>query len=1230
MNPTNQSFQSNFQSSPSPRQSSPLFLYIKQLFVDLTRARWALLTFLILITITAILKQPQFFQVDQLRPYKILFGYLITVAEVAVAALMFSNPAWSRNEGRFLLFLQRALLCITILLVSYCVVYVNQFSDTPYYNSEGASYLFQLMAPAARIICLKVAIGALVGTAVGGKWLFWSAVVLAPLLDKYINKFCEWVLPGSLLSGAEPYLYPSEFLNLGISAALFLTAFMLWHPKTGDSTGTTGSIQSALPPEPQPGSEASMGLYDIFRNDLRRALWPFFILCLVQGLSLAVSATPSRTLLGPVSLLAQYASAVALAVVIFNGTLDKQSLRYSRRLFGLRAGLSILLCCLPPVVFMSLIAVMQAVSLNSSEVYFIVALQLVGWVSAYCMTAGAGAIIASFAHRNIRQYWFLVFTFSVLIYGARWLIADLLPRNFYGRASEVNWTVFLTPFQVITFAIAIGALVYGYKRLNRRSSRVALGANELQDLTLRQELFRKELQLQRTNLMFTLAATLLGFIGITMAHGAGQEIMGFSTADIRVGIFSVMLAPVLTIILPIMIGSTAAASERAMGVWLWQGALPVSWRRVIWTKVLVVGGLCLAVAGVLPYLLQLTMLDEMPVRMIYRDSWPLWVALLCAAIGFCSGSISRDDYQGLLVSIVPLGLIIGVMYLADPNGLVLPFIVGFDEPFIREWSLAARMILISMLFMWTGAILLKQSGQPWWRRAAAHALIICAATFALTLWNVVTERSLVNGNFKKNPPLVLAEKAKRPKFKLLGHLDDSPAMNTSFDVLEQDQFGISHPMLGSIGRRNSKGSLWTTSVSSQPFIISFAGQLREFPQAVSRTVQAVSPDGQWILSGQPGTYASQMSSWDMLETMKAQISGPMGLAIPFRWLPESLQIRVLNWPMTFQYEEHHVLTYSNAGARDLELTVKDSQSESRLIWENGKLQLPEKLWKSKYVFKGGPNSAYIFQWPPIDEQSTTVSVILAPVQGTNRGVLAGWARGEADGVTEDFRWAYQRGLSHNDFRNNTITLAELKPYSHYDDYCCKGRWMNPAISVGESSGAGTSTSLLLNPDVKLPVVFDGDTRVIITPYYRFDPNQGGDEYWKRYKTIEMGLLLNDTIDPTRNTKIIIDNLQLSGQEPLRSPFARHGAMIHGIMSNALQWKMKPITGNKKAIVVTIENNVAVIYNPAGDWFKEGSWKLMHVAAREDITSSLLLSEDKYVLGTMSDLWMLDLAEIKDK
>jgi hypothetical protein len=490
-----------------------------------------------------------------------------------------------------------------------------------------------------------------------------------------------------------------------------------------------------------------------------------------------------------------------------------------------------------------------------------------------------------------------------------------------------------------------------------------------------------------------------------------------------------------------MVGSTAAANERALGVWAWQAALPVGWRQVVTVKALVVSAICMVLAGIVPYVLQFAFpFDEHLLSHVFRNTWTGWLGLLCGAVGLYSGALARDDYHGLLISVIPLSLLFFVMWLADPFLLVSP--VRWGPPIWKEWTVAVRLLLIASVLVVFAGRLLKRAGQRRRWQVVKQAVILAPLVIMLTLWNLVAERSLLqktlefphgstwaaygSSDVQFGVPWQVATVSTRLRGIANGRV---VTYGRSISLEESDEVESRNLVVGQIEQ----------DTHPHYFVYLRNGQIQEFPQAQGHLL-GYSENGKWLWTA---------------PTLRAQmLCGPYGIAISSNVLPDDwisfLQDRIgFTQALTSNRKTREAPTdFVSAG----ELSTPADQvvsiiSSHAIVWQNGKTQIPD-MWSTSGLIqgRGGPgpsgSSADAYETFPGSLAGTLLpgnriavgfpsggwpaaTAILKPTQNPRVYVLAGWTIGEINGVSDDDRWARRRrnsgAASDGDFQVVQIT-----------------------------------------------------------------------------------------------------------------------------------------------------------------------------------------------------------------
>ncbi len=596
----------------------------------------------------------------------------------------------------------------------------------------------------------------------------------------------------------------------------------------------------------------------------------------------------------------------------------------------------------------------------------------------FCVSFGA-LIAAVFGAKPLQ--WPAVFLAPTLY--PRWWLRMLPDASVYNN-------IFL--YEGSSLLVSIPAALAAWTLWTPQSA----SAENLASNNLTREIFRKELRLQKNNIFFTIATLILGVIGL-MSINAADPSVGFNPDDIRDALTYIIILPLLTLILPLMIGSTAAAAEKPLGVQAWQTALPISLWRATLMKFLVITGLIFIISGVLPYVFTLIASDTPSVNSVFRHTWPFWLAFLCAAIGYYSGTLARDDYQGLLISILPITLLILTMTYADPLRLVFPAYIGWQEPLLKQHILAARLLLIAAIFIIGTMQVQRRPGQKMVRLITAQAGALVIGTFILTLVNIVGERTALRqphsesygftGLYPRSgalpiPPQPIASVGK-----------PSGSYNISFDQDSKLPFAA---VSGKIERRYHAREYNVVDTPYHVFLTLPGATIREFPQAVNSHFIGLSANGRWLLAIDKQGYPI--------------FCGPAGLTLHSKFLPKV-------WFDYFQVAIGAV-TVDNLPQRSLAtldvqiqwpVEVKGNdllvQAEARgaIQIKNGASQIPHP--KQRWYRVNLLNDHFILTMKPQNTDTTTQTAILKPLPEHGFFEIESIVTGDIGSMSPDRKWA---------------------------------------------------------------------------------------------------------------------------------------------------------------------------------------------------------------------------------
>jgi ABC-type transport system involved in multi-copper enzyme maturation permease subunit len=164
-------------------------------------------------------------------------------------------------------------------------------------------------------------------------------------------------------------------------------------------------------------------------------------------------------------------------------------------------------------------------------------------------------------------------------------------------------------------------------------------------------LLLKEIQIQGANLLVLPVFLVVWAVAYALALAEwprpGQPAEWLSI----VGAFPPMRAGMVIFLFPLLVGATAMAAERQMGVAGWHSSLPVSRARQWWVKVLVVMGLSVAVGGVLGGYLDRLLFNLLGARGVASTPLPatvIWLSVLSAAAGMYASSRAREPFRALM------------------------------------------------------------------------------------------------------------------------------------------------------------------------------------------------------------------------------------------------------------------------------------------------------------------------------------------------------------------------------------------------------------------------------------------------------------------------------------------------------------------------------------------------------------------------------------------------------
>jgi ABC-type transport system involved in multi-copper enzyme maturation permease subunit len=163
----------------------------------------------------------------------------------------------------------------------------------------------------------------------------------------------------------------------------------------------------------------------------------------------------------------------------------------------------------------------------------------------------------------------------------------------------------------------------------------------------------KEVQIQGSNLLMLPAVVVLwGVIyGLALAPGPGFP-------D-PLGVLRSIPSGLLIFVFPLVLGATALAGERQMGLADWHSSLPVSRGRQWWVKVLVVMSLAVAAGPGLGGFLDRMLFTLLEARQIASLPFPksaASISVISAAAGLYASSRAREPVRAVMGGVALLGL----------------------------------------------------------------------------------------------------------------------------------------------------------------------------------------------------------------------------------------------------------------------------------------------------------------------------------------------------------------------------------------------------------------------------------------------------------------------------------------------------------------------------------------------------------------------------------------------
>ena len=290
-------------------------------------------------------------------------------------------------------------------------------------------------------------------------------------------------------------------------------------------------------------------------------------------------------------------------------------------------------------------------------------------------------------------------------------------------------------------------------------------------------LFRKEIRLQRGNILFALAVCGVWGIAFLLGLSGNRPLYGklLTTGALSQFIHYFFVVPCLFLIFPLLAGSSAVTQERKMGTLGWQLSFPVSRGKQWMVKAGAAVGLALFMGGLLTVILDGILVFILkkggistvfgsssfpPDPLSFRGLSPLIYAMFFASAGAYLSSISNNPYRALMSCFVFLILTSAVCFLLDPTGLLNPLVEGLPRHFFHPWIHYLGIALICLVLLGLGIPNFRPSRPPAVAIAKQLAFYIACVCIANSL--------RLSAEYNVRP---LIEKEKPPTagfFKLIG------------------------------------------------------------------------------------------------------------------------------------------------------------------------------------------------------------------------------------------------------------------------------------------------------------------------------------------------------------------------------------------------------------------------------------------------------------------------------
>jgi ABC-type transport system involved in multi-copper enzyme maturation permease subunit len=298
------------------------------------------------------------------------------------------------------------------------------------------------------------------------------------------------------------------------------------------------------------------------------------------------------------------------------------------------------------------------------------ALQLARWLflglgpSAYdlvvCLAAlSGGTLVSLYLRQSFLALWGAMSLPAVPIWGFLFLV--YLARGDFHVGFFWAHVVPMIPYVAVAYVAArrrfltleidgVGTRRAGLPGWLRMRSSSTLGPTA--------RLFLKEIQIQGANLLVLPVSLVVWGVVFVRVLGAPPGSAQPGEWLTILGDLSVMRTGLIIFFFPLLVGATAVAAERQMGLAGWHSSLPISRARQWCTKVLVVMGLA-AVGGALGGFLDRFFVTLLETRGVATSSLPegvIWLSILSAAAGMYSSSRAREPFRALMGGVALLFL----------------------------------------------------------------------------------------------------------------------------------------------------------------------------------------------------------------------------------------------------------------------------------------------------------------------------------------------------------------------------------------------------------------------------------------------------------------------------------------------------------------------------------------------------------------------------------------------